>query len=155
MVAPSTSETPEALVEQLTQAAADTSNLELLPHLPREKVLDLIGRSAAVVITSRYEGMPNVFLEAWARGVPVLTLNCDPDGIIEERGLGIAARGSWDRFVAGATQLLDGRYPRADAAPRARAYVEEVHSIDAVAGRWAAVLETAANGARTSRPYYS
>jgi hypothetical protein len=46
--------------------------------------------------------MPNTFVEAWGHGVPVLTLSFDPDGVVDAYGLGIAARGSWERFVAGA-----------------------------------------------------
>ncbi len=37
MVAPWTSDTPEALLEQLTEAAGDTPNLELLPHQWRDR----------------------------------------------------------------------------------------------------------------------
>ena len=61
--------------------------------MPRGRVLELIDRSRAVVLTSRHEGMPNVFLEAWARGVPVLSLHFDPDGKIAKEGLGLCAEG--------------------------------------------------------------
>jgi hypothetical protein len=71
----------------------------------------------------------------------VLTLDNDPDGVVERRGLGISAGGSWDRFVAGARELLDGQDRRADMSRRTRAYVQEVHSIDAVADRWAELVE--------------
>ena len=113
MVAPWTSDTPERLLEQLTDAARDTPNLELLPHQWRDKVLELIGRSAAVVVTSSHEGMPNVFLEAWARGVPVISLHFDPDRRITDDGLGLFADGSWDEFVAAARRL----WTRAGASP--------------------------------------
>jgi hypothetical protein len=60
--------------------------------------------------------------------------------VIERRRLGISAEGSWDRFVAGARELLNGN-DREELARRARAYVEEVHSVDAVADRWAELLD--------------
>jgi glycosyltransferase involved in cell wall biosynthesis len=125
-------------------AARDLPNLTVSDPLPHRDLMKLVARAAAVVNTSSVEGMPNVFLEAWARGVPVLTLRCDPDGVVAARGLGLAADGSWDRFVAGGRELWDTRRDRAELSRRTRAYIEEVHSIDAVAARWADVVERVA-----------
>ena len=140
MVARWTSDTPEALVEQLTDAAEKTPNLELLPPQWREKVLELIGRSAALVVTSRYEGMPNVFLEAWAAGVPVISLHFDPDQRIADEGLGLFADGSWDEFVAAARKLWTDPELRRQLGDRGREYVARVHSPEAVGERWTAAL---------------
>jgi glycosyltransferase involved in cell wall biosynthesis len=143
MVAPWTSETPEALMKQLTDAAGDTPNLELLPNQWREKVLEMIRRSAAVVVTSSHEGMPNVFLEAWARGVPVISLHVDPDGRIADEGLGLVANGSWDEFVTAARKLWAEPELRRQMGDRGREYVASVHSPEAVGERWAAALREA------------
>jgi glycosyltransferase involved in cell wall biosynthesis len=143
MVAPWTSETPEALLEQLTEAADATPNLELLPNQYRDKVLEMISRSAAVVVTSSYEGMPNVFLEAWARGVPVISLHFDPDGRIADEGLGLFAHGSWDEFVSAARRLWAEPELRRQMGDRGRAYVARVHSPEAVGERWAEALREA------------
>lgn len=125
---------------RLQDAARDVKNLELRERVPHSQLMEMISSAVAVVNTSTDEGMPNVFLEAWARGTPVLTLECDPGGVVEQRELGIAAGGSWDRFVAGARELLDESFPRIELSRRAHTYIEEVHSIDAVSSRWAAVV---------------
>jgi len=129
---------------EVREAARDLPNLTVSDPLPHRELMRLVARAAAIVNTSSVEGMPNVFLEAWARGVPVLTLRCDPDGVVAARGLGVAADGSWERFLAGARELWDTRQDRAELSRRTRAYVEEVHSIEAVAARWAEVLERVA-----------
>ena len=126
---------------EVREAARDLPNLTVSDPVPHGELMQLVARAAAIVNTSSVEGMPNVFLEAWARGVPVLTLRCDPDGVVAARGLGVAADGSWERFVAGARELWDTRHDRAELSRRTCAYIEEVHSIDAVAARWAEVLE--------------
>jgi glycosyltransferase involved in cell wall biosynthesis len=140
MVGAQTGETPAELMATVKGAAAELPNLELLPTVPRGRVLELIGRSRAVVLTSRHEGMPNVFLEAWARGRPVLSLHFDPDGKIAKEGLGLCAEGSWELFIDAARRLWDDRELRAELGENGRGYVARIHSVEAVGARWAATL---------------
>lgn len=123
-------------VAELRTAADGIPNLELLDPLPHAELAALIESAVAIVNTSVLEGMPNAFLEAWARGIPVLTLQFDPDAVVEREGLGISAQGSWDRFVEGARELWEGRSDRDGLARRLVAYVGETHSMDAVGARW-------------------
>ena len=143
MIAPRTIETTDTLSQQLTEAAAELPNLELLLNQWRETVLETIARSVAVVVTSRTEGMPNVFLEAWSQGVPVISLHFDPDGKISSKGLGVFADGSWARFVEAARTLWREPRLRRDIGDRARAYVAAEHSLEAVGRRWAETLRDA------------
>lgn len=146
MVAPSTGETPGGLERRLAEESRTCPNLEVLPNMRRERVLKLIAGSVAVVGTSHHEGMPNVFLEAWSRGVPVISLHFDPDGRISGEGIGICAEGSWDRFVDAARQLWDDPRLRARLGESGRRYVTRVHSQEAVGGRWAATLGEVLSG---------
>lgn len=127
-------------VLRLREAVREITNLELLEPLPREELAQVISSAVAVVNTSVLEGMPNAFLEAWARGVPVLTLQFDPDGVVDRHGLGISAGGSWDRFVEGARDLWTRRDRREDVVRRLRAYVEETHPMEGVAARWSELV---------------
>jgi hypothetical protein len=106
------------------------SNLELLDPLPHAELGTLIESVVAVVNTSVLEGMPNAFLEAWARGIPVLTLQFDPDDVVKRESLASRrkARGSLRRR---ARELWDGRA----IVPRSRGGcgpMGETHSMDAV-----------------------
>jgi glycosyltransferase involved in cell wall biosynthesis len=128
------------LWELIEREAAALPNLELFPPVPRRELIDLLGRAVAVVSTSEFEGMPNVFLEAWSRGVPALALNHDPDGVIGRHGLGAAAEGSAERLVEQARALWDSRNDRQEASSRCRAYVEANHSPTVISGEWARAL---------------
>lgn len=128
------------LAERLPALAGELPNLELLGQLPRERTLAEVAGATAVVSTSAAEGMPNVFLEAWARGVPVLSLDYDPDGRIESEGLGIAAGASADAFAEGARRLWGDRALRDRLGTAGRDYVKRIHSPPAVARRWVELL---------------
>ena len=126
--------------EAVQEAARTLPNLELLPARPRSQLLKLMDRAVAVVSTSKLEGMPNIFLEGWSRGVPALALSHDPDGIIGRHGLGGYAEGGSDRLVELARELWNARDDRSDCAARCRAYVEENHSLQAVSAQWVDAL---------------
>jgi glycosyltransferase involved in cell wall biosynthesis len=136
-----TDETRPELAEEVESAVERIENLEVLGLLPHEELLSLISRAVAVVSTSAAEGMPNVFLEAWARGVPVLSLDYDPDGRIEALGLGIVAGNSEERFSEAARELWNRPELRSEMGRKGREYVMSEHSPGVVADRWAETLK--------------
>jgi len=149
MLAVPDSSADDGLYPRIRDAAAELPNLELLDQQPYDRTMELVGRAVAVVNTSQFEGMPNVFLEGWMRGVPVLSLQVDPDGVISQHELGVAAAGSWERFAAAARELWRIRGQRNELSGHVRAYVEEVHSQRAVGARWSvliAEMESSRNG---------
>jgi glycosyltransferase involved in cell wall biosynthesis len=60
------------LFEAMRSRAAGLSNVQFTGFLPLAEVEPWFDRARLVVLTSVYEGMPNVFLQAWARGVPTV-----------------------------------------------------------------------------------
>jgi glycosyltransferase involved in cell wall biosynthesis len=132
----------DASLQALLEAhAQQLPNLELLAPMPRAELMGLVDRAVAIVNTAEYEGMPNVFLEGWARGVPALALMLDPDGAIERRGIGAFAGGSTGRLRELARELWDARSDRAALSARCRRYIEDHHAPTAVASRWRKALE--------------
>jgi glycosyltransferase involved in cell wall biosynthesis len=130
-----------SVVAELRAAAERLPNLELLGRVARRRVLELIERSFAVVSTSTHEGMPNVFLEAWARGVPVLSLQCDPGGQIERQDAGLVAGGSRVELARNAGSLSHDPALRDRLGANGRRYVNAAHDPKLVADRWMGVLE--------------
>jgi glycosyltransferase involved in cell wall biosynthesis len=141
MIGSAMSETPPGMAERIEAAAERLPNLELLPPRPRSELLEEMRGAVAVVKTSRIEGMPNGFLEAWARGVPVLSLNVDPDAKIANNDIGVAAGGSMERLIEAAASLWRDPELRTATGERARRFVQDVHSPEVVADRWVALLE--------------
>jgi glycosyltransferase involved in cell wall biosynthesis len=59
-------------LESIRDRAATLPNVHFTGFLPLAEVERWFDRARVLVSTSVYEGMPNVFLQAWARGVPTV-----------------------------------------------------------------------------------
>jgi glycosyltransferase involved in cell wall biosynthesis len=141
---PSEKDSP-ALAAEVARAASGLANLELLDPRPRTDLMKLVDQAIAIVTTSEYEGMANVVLEGWARGVPALSLSHDPDRLIESERLGGCADSNRERLAALAREMWQGRLEQDEVAERCRAYVERQHAPRVAAERWLGALELAGN----------
>lgn len=136
------------LAREVEQAAKAIDNLELLQPRPRPELLRLVDSAVAIVNTAEHEGMPNIFLEGWARGVPALAFSNDPDGVIGAHGLGDCAFGSFDDFANQARSIWSNRTDRSELSARCHRYIVENHGPDVVAAQWAKVVERARGSRR-------
>jgi len=80
----------EALYDEVRSAAATRANITFHGPLTYWAANEMCGRAKLLLNTSDVEGFPNTYLQAWIRGVPVVTL-IDPDHVIAREGLGAAA----------------------------------------------------------------
>ena len=101
-------------------------NVSLLGELKHSETVREIANSKALISTSAMEGFPNVFIEAWACGIPVISLKVDPGSVIEKEGLGAVAHGDMDKMV----HSLDTVRNTNDFAMKAKTYVENNHAFN-------------------------
>lgn len=73
-------------------------NLRLLGHMPPQEIWGYLHHARAFVNTSKFEGFPNTFLQCAVMGVPIISLEVDPDGILSRHGCGICADGNIARM---------------------------------------------------------
>jgi glycosyltransferase involved in cell wall biosynthesis len=76
-----------AYARDVTRRARGVANVELHGRVSHDRMGNFYRRAALLCCTSTYEGFPNVFIEAWSAGVPVIT-TFDPDSVISTNGLG-------------------------------------------------------------------
>jgi glycosyltransferase involved in cell wall biosynthesis len=95
-------------------------------QLSHEETLREIGNSRALVSTSPMEGFPNVFIEAWACGLPVLSLHVDPGNTIAKEGLGFAAGGNMDKLI----EAMDNLDNTDSFAFMSKHYIKRIHELN-------------------------
>ena len=120
----------EALYREIANAAAARRNVTFHGRVAYREAAALYDRARLFVNTSDVEGFPNSYLQAWVRGVPVVTL-IDPDGVIAREGLGFAAKTPAD--IEGAVQgLLEDQSAWQALSGRCRDYMAREHGEDRI-----------------------
>jgi glycosyltransferase involved in cell wall biosynthesis len=85
----------EVMAREVERQANAVPTVRWLGELAPREVHELLESSRVLVNTSDWEGFSNTFIEAWMRGVPVVSLHVDPDSFIAQGELG---------FVVGNTE---------------------------------------------------
>jgi glycosyltransferase involved in cell wall biosynthesis len=127
----STFGTPAEFSETILRNLHSLQNIEHLGDVPHPRVLEIIASAMALVSTSDMEGFPNIFLEAWASGTPVISMRIDPDGVIRKEGLGFVS-GNLDNAVSDVRNLLMSEEVFETISHKARAHAEMAYSGSAV-----------------------
>jgi len=137
--------------EEIRQRANSAPNV--IFHGPKsyDEVEGQLGRTRLFINTSESEGFPNTYLQAWARGTPVVGF-FDPDGVIKREGLGRAVQ-TLDEMCAAVKEFLTGQDFWSTVSARCIQYVSATHGVKAV-DAYAHALQTLSLEARgdLSRP---
>lgn len=119
---------------EVTAEAIQLPNLKVTGWLPQSDVIREVQYASLLVNTSSVEGFPNVYLEAWNHGVPVVAF-VDVDNLIAGHRLGVICE-DIDEMVRAVRSLNDDSDSRRGMGERARALVEERHSATALGPRY-------------------
>jgi glycosyltransferase involved in cell wall biosynthesis len=112
-------------------------------------VPELLAGTSLFAHTSGAEGFPNTLLEAWAMGVPSVSV-VDPDLAVSTFGAG-ARVDDEDEFVEAIRGLMYDPDRRRALGMAARAYVQEHHAPDSVARSFERALGLEPPGAKAVR----
>ncbi len=116
---------------QARAEAARLPNVEMPGFVSPDRVSGLLERAALFVHTSPAEGFPNTLLEAWALGVPSVSV-VDPDEAVSAHGTGKRVDDE-DEFIEAIRGLMYDPAQRSALGAAARDYVLRQHASDVVA----------------------
>lgn len=126
--------------DEVSRQVARFKNVTLHGRVPHTKMDEFYARASALLLTSMWEGYPNTFMEAWARGVPVVS-TVDPDSVITTHRLGRVGR-SADELTRGIEQLTGDTGAWQACSANARRFFLANHSIAAAADAYESLIGT-------------
>jgi glycosyltransferase involved in cell wall biosynthesis len=128
----------QAYYEDVLAAAARLPNVTMLGAVSYAESATLFERARVFMNTSSIEGFPNTFLQAWIRGVPVVSF-FDPDSLVQRLSLGRVAS-SLDTMREAIQALLEGEVDRQIIGRRAREFATREYT-GGVAARYLELLD--------------
>ena len=105
------------------------ANLRIIEHVPFDKVESYYRDASVLLNTSNAEGFPNSFLQAAKYGVPIVSLNVDPDSIIVRYSLGRYCRGRLENAVQAIDEISEAIDTRRNSRTRIQDYVHRYHNV--------------------------
>jgi glycosyltransferase involved in cell wall biosynthesis len=130
----------DAVYRAVREAASGVPNLRLAGFVPYAQVDRYFDGARVLLNTSKFEGFPNTFLQAWSRGIPTVSL-LDTQSIEDDVPVSALAQGAEDGAAA-AARLMSDDLAWHQASQRALRHFKRVHSVDAMLVRYEHLLAT-------------
>lgn len=135
--------------DDVMAAAARLPNVRMMGAVRYRDSAALFERAKIFLNTSSIEGFPNTFLQAWIRGVPVVTF-FDPDGLVHRLPAGRVTK-SLDEMREAIRHLLAVEEDRIQLGRRAREFAMREFT-DGVAARYLELLDANAPQVQLGTP---
>lgn len=113
----------------LESAVKEIPNFRYGGQIPLAEVGDYYKQAHLFVSTSLSEGYPTTFVQAWQRGVPVVSMNkVNPEKLLTEAGLGYLAD-SLEEMESALRDLLNNPDRRREIGHKARGFAQEEYEL--------------------------
>lgn len=129
----------EVYYQELRNQAQKLANVVFEGFVAPNDIQSYYRNAIALVNTSSGEGFPNTFLEAWSVGTPVISLNVDLDGLLEQKKIGKYS-GSFEQLVNDARELAENDELNSRMGKRGREYTISNHSIEEITDEFERVI---------------
>ena len=116
-------------------------NLTVIESVPHPEIWQYYRRARVFVSTSAYEGFPNTFLQCAVSGVPVASLQIDPEEILSNHDCGLLAHGSLYQLEKHVRHLWDDAKLAEHYALTFYEYALRNHGLESQANHFATIVQ--------------
>ena len=138
-----------AYSSHIADEALKISNIRFTGFVHPNDIDEYYRRAYIYVNTSSLEGFPNTYLHSWRNGLPVFTVEIDPDSLIENNGTGFTA-GSFEKLVTEVKSIITDPARREAMSARALEYVRNNHDIREKGDQYIELFESLAGIQKSS-----
>ena len=114
---------------QILEDIGNVSNLHYMGGQSQETVNEVLSTGHIFVNTSMQEGFANTFIQSWLRKVPVLSLSVNPDGVFDQKEVGICSD-TYEELRDNLIKLLRDEELRNTMGDKAQIYAKDEHSFE-------------------------
>jgi glycosyltransferase involved in cell wall biosynthesis len=128
------------IYDNIKKESKNLKNLKILGFVSPEEIEKYYQKATILINTSKIEGFPNVFLEAWMNYTPVVSLNVNPDNIINKYKLGFHSK-VYEQMIKDINILMKNKKLIEKIGENSRKYVENNHDIKKVTNQFEKLLK--------------
>lgn len=118
--------------EEIRNQALKLSNVRFFDYVPFSKIDDFFLKAKVFINTSKKEGFPNTFIQAFQRKTPVLSLNVNPDDILERYNIGRCSEGDFSQLKFYLKDLLNNITILREMSENAYKYAKNKHDVQKI-----------------------
>ncbi len=130
MVMPESSD--PLIFERIKNSVNNFINLKYIEFVPISEINQYFEKAKIFINTSKAEGFPNTFVQSLKNKTPILSLNVDPDGMLEKYKMGICAHGDFERLKSGFKKFLEDDQSRIQMGENGYKYAKENHDLQKI-----------------------
>ena len=134
----------QEIYERYRLESQKIQNLNFMSRVPFDKIEQFFANAKILVNTSSFEGFPNTFLQAGKYGLPVVSLNVDPSGMLNRNHCGFYCENDLELLRRRIQQLMEDWKVYQQISQNILDYVRKYHDQDIVIPQYAQVLKDVA-----------
>ncbi len=115
----------------ISLSASKVKNLEFIDKVPFSEIDEYFKKAKIFISTSIHEGFPNTFVQAAKNSTPIISLNINPDNILDNYEMGLNSI-TFENLKIGLRNLLNDKKLYAQLSNNAYRYAKENHDIEKI-----------------------
>ncbi|MHA1252166.1 MAG: glycosyltransferase family 4 protein [Candidatus Helarchaeota archaeon] len=125
--------------------AKKVKNLTFYDFIPFNRINKIYQKAKVLINTSLYEGFPNSFLQAFICKTPVISLNVNPENILNKNKIGFCCNNNFNKMKIFLDYLIKNETLYNLYSKNAYMYVKQHHNIEKIALEWITLINKILN----------